>query len=213
MSYEIKYNSLALVRNDDIHNIIDEFLSNIDGDTLISDIPNIFNKTALDYKDNLIEEEMSYYVKHNYYMPNFNRYNNSEIFEECERLDIIDNFRWIIYNQGLLQVVENMKKAHCEDIIKDVASCCIKDISIDEFIEDIKDNRRIELSPKISPKELQETYKFYFKELEEWYSSQFGENLTYLNVDLIDICDYFFDALVFELFEITIEIHGKNNDI
>lgn len=209
MSYEIKYNSLALVRNDDIHNIIDEFLSNIDGDTLISDIPNIFNKTALDYKDNLIEEEMSYYVKHNYYMPNFNRYKSSEIFEECERLDIIDNFRWIIYNQGLLQVVENMKKAHCEDIIKDVASCCIKNISINEFIEDIKDNRRIELSPKISPKELQETYKFNFKELEEWYASQFGENLTYLNVDLIDICDYFFDALVFELFEITIEIHGK----
>lgn len=204
MSYEIKYNSLALVRNDDIHNIIDEFLSNIDGDTLISDIPNIFNKTALDYKDNLIEEEMSYYVKHNYYMPNFNRYNTSEIFEECERLDIIDNFRWIIYNQGLLQIMEDMKKA-----LKDVASCCIKNISINEFIEDIKVNSRIELSPKISPKELQETYKFNFKELEEWYASQFGENLTYLNVDLIDICDYFFDALVCELFEITIEIHGK----
>lgn len=207
MSYEIKYNSLALVRNDDIHNIIDEFLSNIDGDTLISDIPNIFNKTALDYKDNLIEEEMSYYVKHNYYMPNFNRYKSSEIFEECERLDIIDNFRWIIYNQGLLQIMEDMKKA-----LKDVASCCIKNISINEFIEDIKVNSRIELSPKISPKELQETYKFHFKELEEWYSAQFGENLTYLNVDLIDICDYFFDALVCELFEITIEIHGKNNE-
>lgn len=208
MSYEIEYNSLALVRNDDIHNIIDEFLSNIDDDTLISDIPNIFNKTALDYKDNLIEEEMSYYVKHNYYMPNFNRYKSSEIFEECERLDIIDNFRWIIYNQGLLQIMEDIKKA-----LKDVASCCIKNISINEFIEDIKVNSRIELSPKISPKELQETYKFNFQELEEWYSSQFGENLTYLNVDLIDICDYFFDALVCELFEITIEIHGKNNDI
>lgn len=208
MSYEIKYNSLALVRNDDIHNIIDEFLSNIDGDTLISDIPNIFNKTALDYKDNLIEEEMSYYVKHNYYMPNFNRYTTSEIFEECERLDIIDNFRWIIYNQGLLQIMEDMKKA-----LKDVASCCIKNISINEFIEDIKVNSRIELSPKISPKEMQITYKFNFKELEEWYASQFGENLTYLNVDLIDICDYFFDALVFELFEIAIKIHGKNNDI
>ena len=25
MSYEIKYNSLALVRNDDIHNIVDKF--------------------------------------------------------------------------------------------------------------------------------------------------------------------------------------------
>lgn len=206
MSYEIKYNSLALVRNDDIHNIIDKFLSNIDGDTLIFDIPNIFNKTALDYKNNLIEEEMSYYVKHNYYMPNFNRYKTSEIFEECERLDIIDNFRWIIYNQGLLQIVEDMKKAHCEDAIKDVASCCIKNISIDEFIEDIEDNRRIKLSPKISPKELQETYKFHFKELEEWYFSTIGDKN---NDDLLIICDYFFDALVFELFEIAIKIHGK----
>lgn len=203
MSYKIT------LENDDIPNIIDEFLSNIDGDTLISDIPNIFNKTALDYKNNLIEEEMSDYVKDNYYMPNFNRYKSSEIFEECERLDIIDNFRGIIYNQGLLQVIEDMKKAHCEDIIKNVASCCIKDISIDKFC-DIEDNiREITLSPKISPKELRETYKFDFKELEEWYSSQVGENLKYRNEDLIDICDYLFDALVFELFEITIKIHGK----
>lgn len=203
MSYKIT------LENDDIPNIIDEFLSNIDGDTLISDIPNIFNKTALDYKNNLIEEEMSDYVKDNYYMPNFNRYKSSEIFEECERLDIIDNFRGIIYNQGLLQVIEDMKKAHCEDIIKNVASYCIKDISIDKFC-DIEDNiREITLSPKISPKELRETYKFDFKELEEWYSSQVGENLKYRNEDLIDICDYLFDALVFELFEITIKIHGK----
>lgn len=203
MSYKIT------LENDDIPNIIDEFLSNIDGDTLISDIPNIFNKTALDYKNNLIEEEMSDYVKDNYYMQNFNRYKSSEIFEECERLDIIDNFRGIIYNQGLLQVIEDMKKAHCEDIIKNVASYCIKDISIDKFC-DIEDNiREITLSPKISPKELRETYKFDFKELEEWYSSQVGENLKYRNEDLIDICDYLFDALVFELFEITIKIHGK----
>lgn len=93
MSYEIKYDALTPVENDDIPNIIDKFLSDINGDTLISDIPNIFNKTALDYKNNLIEEEMSDYVKDNYYMPNFNRYKTSEIFEECERLDIIDNFR------------------------------------------------------------------------------------------------------------------------
>ena len=192
MSYEIKYDALTPVENDDIPNIIDKFLSDINGDTLISDIPNIFNKTALDYKNNLIEEEMSYYVKDNYYMPNFNRYKTSEIFEECERLDIIDNFRWIIYNQGLLQIVEDMKKAHCEDIIKDVASCCIKDISIDEFCNIEDDIREVTLSPKISPKEMQITYKFDFKELEEWYSSQVGENLTYRNVDLIDICDYFF---------------------
>lgn len=209
MSYEIKYDALTPVENDDIPNIIDKFLSDINGDTLISDIPNIFNKTALDYKNNLIEEEMSDYVKDNYYMPNFNRYKTSEIFEECERLDIIDNFRGIIYNQGLLQVIEDMKKAHCEDIIKDVASCCIKDISIEEFYDAEDDIRRITLSPKISPKEMQITYKFDFKELEEWYSSQVGENLTYRNVDLIDICDYFFDALVFELFEIAIKIHGK----
>lgn len=209
MSYEIKYDALTPVENDDIPNIIDKFLSDINGDTLISDIPNIFNKTALDYKNNLIEEEMSDYVKDNYYMPNFNRYKTSEIFEECERLDIIDNFRGIIYNQGLLQVIEDMKKAHCEDIIKDVASCCIKDISIEEFYDAEGDIRRITLSPKISPKEMQITYKFDFKELEEWYSSQVGENLTYRNVDLIDICDYFFDALVYELFEIIIKIHGK----
>lgn len=210
MSYEIKYDALTPVENDDIPNIIDKFLSDINGDTLISDIPNIFNKTALDYKNNLIEEEMSNYVKHNYYMPNFNRYKSSEIFEECERLDIIDNFRWIIYNQGLLQVIEDMKKAHCEDIIKDVASCCIKDISLDEFCN-IEDNiREIALSPKISPKELQETYKFDFKELEEWYFSTIGDKN---NNDLFIICDYFFDALVFELFEIAIKIHGKNNDI
>lgn len=204
MSYKIT------LENDDIPNIIDEFLSNINGDTLIFDIPNIFNKTALDYKNNLIEEEMNDYVKDNYYMPNFNRYKTSEIFEECERLDIIDNFRGIIYNQGLLQVIEDMKEAYyCEDIIKDIANFCIKDISIDEFY-DIEDNiREITLSPKISPKELRETYKFDFKELEEWYSSQVGENLKYRNEDLIDICDYLFDALVFELFEITIKIHGK----
>ncbi|WP_086247824.1 hypothetical protein [Campylobacter vicugnae] len=206
MSYEIKYDALTPVENDDIPNIIDEFLSNIDGDTLISDIPNIFNKTALDYKNNLIEREMSDYVKDNYYMPNFNRYKSSEIFEECERLDIIDNFGWIIYNQGLLQIVEDMKKAHCEDIIKDVASCCIKDISIDEFYDIEDDIRRIRLSPKISPKEMQITYKFDFKELEEWYFSTIGDKN---NDDLLIICDYFFDALVFELFEIAIKIHGK----
>ena len=177
----------------------------------------LLNKDAIEerldmveiFVDNLIEREMSDYVKDNYYMPNFNRYKSSEIFEECERLDIIDNFRGIIYNQGLLQVIEDMKKAHCEDIIKDVASYCIKDISIDEFCNTEDDIRRITLSPKISPKELQETYKFNFKELEEWYSSQVGENLKYRNVDLIDICNYFFDALVFELFEIAIKIHGK----
>ena len=207
MSYEIKYNSLALVRNDDIHNIIDEFLSNIDGDTLISEIPKIFFCIASDYKNNLIEKEMSDYIKDNY--PNFNRYKTSEILKECERLDNIYDFSWIIYNQGLEQVIEDMKKAHCEDIIKDVASYCIKDISIDEFCNTEDDIRRITLSPKISPKELQETYKFNFKELEEWYSSQVGENLKYRNVDLIDICNYFFDALVFELFEIAIKIHGK----
>ncbi|WP_072238904.1 hypothetical protein [Campylobacter coli] len=207
MSYEIKYNSLALVRNDDIHNIIDEFLSNIDGDTLISEIPKIFFCIASDYKNNLIEKEMSDYIKDNY--PNFNRYKTSEILKECERLDNIYDFSWIIYNQGLEQVIEDMKKAHCEDIIKDVASCCIKDISIEEFYDIEDDIRKITLSPKISPKEMQITYKFDFKELEEWYSSQVGENLTYRNVDLIDICDYFFDALVFELFEIAIKIHGK----
>lgn len=206
MSYEIKYDALTPVENDDIPNIIDKFLSDINGDTLISDIPNIFNKTALDYKNNLIEEEMSYYVKDNYYMPNFNRYKTSEIFEECERLDIIDNFRWIIYNQGLLQIVEDMKKAHCEDIIKDVASCCIKDISIDEFCNIEDDIREVTLSPKISPKEMQITYKFDFKELEEWYFSTIGDKN---NDDLLIICDYFFDALVFELFEIAIKIHGK----
>lgn len=206
MSYEIKYDALTPVENDDIPNIIDKFLSDINGDTLISDIPNIFNKTALDYKNNLIEEEMSYYVKNDYYMPNFNRYKTSEIFEECERLDIIDNFRWIIYNQGLLQIVEDMKKAHCEDIIKDVASCCIKDISIEEFYDAEDDIRRITLSPKISPKEMQITYKFDFKELEEWYFSTIGDKN---NDDLLIICDYFFDALVFELFEIAIKIHGK----
>lgn len=209
MSYEIKYNALTPVENDDIPNIIDEFLSSINGDTLISEIPKIFFGVASDYKYNLIEKEMSDYVKDHYYIPNFNRYKNSEIFEECERLDIIDNFRGIIYNQGLLQIVEDIKKAHCEDIIKDVASCCIKDISIDEFYDIEDDIRRIELSPKISPKELRETYKFNFKELEEWYSSKVGENLKYRNEDLIDICDYFFDALVFELFEIAIKIHGK----
>lgn len=206
MSYEIKYDALTPVENDDIPNIIDKFLSDINGDTLISDIPNIFNKTALDYKNNLIEEEMSYYVKDNYYMPNFNRYKTSEIFEECERLDIIDNFRWIIYNQGLLQIVEDMKKAHCEDIIKDVASCCIKDISIDEFCNIEDDIREVTLSPKISPKKMQITYKFDFKELEEWYFSTIGDKN---NDDLLIICDYFFDALVFELFEIAIKIHGK----
>lgn len=204
MSYEIKYDALTSVRNDDIRNIIDKFLSDINGDTLISDIPNIFNQMALDYKNDLIEEEMSHYVKDGYYMPNFNRYKTSEIFEECERLDIVDNFRWIVYNQGLLQIVEDIKKAH-----KDVASCCIKDISIEWFYDIEDDIRKIALSPKISPKELQETYKFDFKELEEWYSSQVGENLTYRNVDLIEICDYFFDALVFELLEITIKIQGK----
>ena len=207
MSYEIKYNSLALVRNDDIHNIIDEFLSNIDGDTLISEIPKIFFCIASDYKNNLIEKEMSDYIKDNY--PNFNRYKTSEILKECERLDNIYDFSWIIYNQGLEQVIEDMKKAHCEDIIKDVASCCIKDISIEEFYDIEDDIRKITLSPKISPKEMQITYKFDFKELEEWYSSQVGENLKYRNVDLIDICNYFFDALVFELFEIAIKIHGK----
>lgn len=206
MSYEIKYDALTPVENDDIPNIIDKFLFDINGDTLISDIPNIFNKTALDYKNNLIEEEMSDYVKDNYYIPNFNRYKSSEIFEESERLDIIDNFGWIIYNQGLLQIVEDMKKAHCEDIIKNVASCCIKDISIDEFYDIEDDIRRITLSPKISPKELQETYKFDFKKLEEWYFSTIGDKN---NDDLLIICDYFFDALVFELFEIAIKIHGK----
>ena len=209
MSYEIKYDALAIVENDDIPNIIDKFLSDINGDTLISEIPKIFFCIASDYKNNLIEEKMSDYVKDNYYMPNFNRYKTSEIFKECERLDNIYDFGWIIYNQGLLQIVEDMKKAHCEDIIKDVASCCIKDISIDEFYDIEDDIRRIELSPKISPKELRETYKFNFKELEEWYSSKVGENLKYRNEDLIDICDYFFDALVFELFEIAIKIHGK----
>ncbi|MBQ8608748.1 MAG: hypothetical protein IJ414_01210 [Campylobacter sp.] len=208
MSYEIKYDALTPVENDDIPNIIDEFLSNINGDTLISEIPKIFFCVASDYKNNLIEKEMSDYIKDNY--PNFNRYKTSEILKECERLDNIYDFSWIIYNQGLEQVIDDMKEAYCEDIIKDIASCCIKDISIDEFIEDIEDNiREITLSPKISPKELRETYKFDFKKLEEWYSSQVGENLTYRNVDLIDICDYFFDALVFELFEIAIKIHGK----
>ena len=122
MSYEIKYNALTPVENNDIPNIIDEFLSSINGDTLISEIPKIFFGVASDYKYNLIEEEMSDYVKDNYYIPNFNKYKSSEIFEECERLDIIDNFGWIIYNQGLLQIVKDMKKAHCEDIIKDIAS-------------------------------------------------------------------------------------------
>ena len=208
MSYEIKYNALTPVENNDIPNIIDEFLSSINGDTLISEIPKIFFCIASDYKNNLIEEKMSDYVKDNYYMK-FNRYKSSEILEECERLDNIYDFSWIIYNQGLEQVIEDMKKAHCEDIIKDVASCCIKDISIEEFYDIEDDIRKITLSPKISPKEMQITYKFDFKELEEWYSSQVGENLTYRNVDLIDICDYFFDALVYELFEIIIKIHGK----
>lgn len=207
MSYEIKYDALTPVENDDIPNIIDKFLSDINGDTLISEIPKIFFCVASDYKYNLIEKEMSDYIKDNY--PNFNRYKSSEIFEESERLDNIYDFGWIIYNQGLEQVIEDMKKAHCEDIIKDVASYCIKDISIEEFYDIEDDIRRIELSPKISPKELRETYKFNFKELEEWYSSQVGENLKYRNVDLIDICNYFFDALVFELFEIAIKIHGK----
>ena len=207
MSYEIKYDALTPVENDDIPNIIDKFLSDINGDTLISEIPKIFFCVASDYKYNLIEKEMSDYIKDNY--PNFNRYKTSEILKECERLDNIYDFSWIIYNQGLEQVIEDMKKAHCEDIIKDVASCCIKDISIEEFYDIEDDIRKITLSPKISPKEMQITYKFDFKELEEWYSSQVGENLTYRNVDLIDICDYFFDALVFELFEIAIKIHGK----
>ena len=206
MSYEIKYNALTPVENNDIPNIIDEFLSSINGDTLISEIPKIFFGVASDYKYNLIEKEMSDYVKDNYYIPNFNRYKSSEIFEESERLDLIDNFGWIIYNQGLLQIVEDMKKAHCEDIIKNVVSCCIKDISIDEFCN-IEDNiREITLSPKISPKEMQITYKFDFKELEEWYFSTIGDKN---NDDLLIICDYFFDALVFELFEIAIKIHGK----
>ena len=206
MSYEIKYDALTPVENNDIPNIIDEFLSNINGDTLISEIPKIFFCIASDYKNNLIEKEMSYYVKDNYYMPNFNRYKSSEILEECERLDNIYDFGWIIYNQGLLQVIEDMKKAHCEDIIKDVASCCIKDISIEEFYDAEDDIRRITLSPKISPKEMQITYKFDFKELEEWYFSTIGDKN---NDDLFIICDYFFDALVFELFEIAIKIHGK----
>ena len=206
MSYEIKYNALTPVENNDIPNIIDEFLSSINGDTLISEIPKIFFGVASDYKYNLIEKKMSDYVKDHYYMPNFNRYKSSEIFEESERLDLIDNFGWIIYNQGLLQIVEDMKKAHCEDIIKNVASCCIKDISIDEFYDIEDDIRRITLSPKISPKEMQITYKFDFKELEEWYFSTIGDKN---NDDLLIICDYFFDALVFELFEIAIKIHGK----
>ncbi len=207
---EIKYNALALVKNDDIHNIIDRFLSNIDGDTLISEIPKIFFCIASDYKNNLIEKEMSDYIKDNYYMPNFNRYKNSETFEECERLDIIDDFRFIVHNEGLLKVIEDMKKAYCEDIIKDVTSYYIKNISIDEFIEDIEDNiRKMQLSPNLFPKGLRETYKFKLKELEEWYSSQVGENLTYRNEDLIDISNYFFDTLVYELFRIIIRIHGK----
>lgn len=84
--------------------------------------------------------------------------------------------------------------------------CCIKDISIDEFYDIEDDIRRIKLSPKISPKEMQITYKFDFKELEEWYFSTIGDKN---NDDLLIICDYFFDALVFELFEIAIKIHGK----
>ena len=53
---------------------------------------------------------------------------------------------------------------------------------------------------------MQITYKFDFKELEEWYFSTIGDKN---NDDLLIICDYFFDALVFELFEIAIKIHGK----
>lgn len=196
MSYEIKYDALTPVKNDDIPNIIDEFLSNINGDTLISEIPKIFFCIASDYKNNLIEEKMSDYVKDNYYMK-FNRYKSSEILEECERLDNIYDFSWIIYNQGLEQVIAK---------IKDIANCCIKDISIDEFYNTENDIRKITLSPKISPKEMQITYKFDFKELEEWYFSTIGDKN---NDDLLIICDYFFDALVFELFEIIIKIHGK----
>lgn len=196
MSYEIKYNALTPVENNDIPNIIDEFLSSINGDTLISEIPKIFFCIASDYKNNLIEEKMSDYVKDNYYMK-FNRYKSSEILEECERLDNIYDFSWIIYNQGLEQVIVK---------IKDIANCCIKDISIDEFCNIENDIRKITLSPKISPKEMQITYKFDFKELEEWYFSTIGDKN---NDDLFIICDYFFDALVFELFEIIIKIHGK----
>lgn len=196
MSYEIKYNALTPVENNDIPNIIDEFLSSINGDTLISEIPKIFFCIASDYKNNLIEEKMSDYVKDNYYMK-FNRYKSSEILEECERLDNIYDFSWIIYNQGLEQVIVK---------IKDIANCCIKDISIDEFCNIENDIRKITLSPKISPKEMQITYKFDFKELEEWYFSTIGDKN---NDDLFIICDYFFDALVYELFEIIIKIHGK----
>lgn len=196
MSYEIKYDALTPVENDDIPNIIDKFLSDINGDTLISEIPKIFFCVASDYKYNLIEEKMSDYVKDNYYMK-FNRYKSSEILEECERLDNIYDFSWIIYNQGLEQVIVK---------IKDIANCCIKDISIDEFCNIENDIRKITLSPKISPKEMQITYKFDFKELEEWYFSTIGDKN---NDDLFIICDYFFDALVYELFEIIIKIHGK----
>ena len=209
MSYKIKYDALTPVENDDIPNIIDKFLSDINGDTLISEIPKIFNKTALDYETRLIEAEMSDYIKNNYYMPNFNEYKASKIFEESKRLENIYDFGLIIY-QGLLQIVEDMKKAYYEDIIKDIASCCIKDISINEFIEDIEDIedniREITLSLKISPKELREICHFDFKELEKWYFSTIGDKT---NDDLFIISDYFFDALVYELFEIAIKIHGK----